>query len=78
MVSSRPIMRANFVRVVGAAALVGAFIGAITGALQVLLRNRDSDSDMVEQRLPTIAMCCGIRPRQGRFLAVNVGSTVSL
>ena len=37
--------------VVGAAALVGAFVGAITGALQVLLRNRDSNSEMVEQRL---------------------------
>jgi hypothetical protein len=27
------------------------FVGAITGALQVLLRNRDSNSEMVEQRL---------------------------
>jgi AcrR family transcriptional regulator len=36
---------------VEAAALVGAFIGAITGALQVLLRDRDPDPNMVRQRL---------------------------
>jgi AcrR family transcriptional regulator len=36
---------------VEAAALVGAFVGAITGALQVLLGDRDPDPDMVRQRL---------------------------
>jgi AcrR family transcriptional regulator len=36
---------------VDAAALVGAFVGAITGAMQVLLRDRDPDPDMVRQRL---------------------------
>jgi hypothetical protein len=66
------------VGVVGAAALVGAFVGAITGALQMVLRDRDSDSGMLQQRLgQATAMCCGIRPRYVRFLAVNVGSTVS-
>jgi AcrR family transcriptional regulator len=36
---------------VEAAALVGAFVGAITQALQVLLRDRDPDPDTVRQRL---------------------------
>ena len=36
---------------VEAAALVGAFVGAITGALQVLLRDHDPDPDVVRLRL---------------------------
>jgi hypothetical protein len=39
------------VAVVGAAALVGGFNGATTGAFPVLLRDRDSDSDVVRRRL---------------------------
>ena len=58
----------TFVGVVGAAALVGAFVGAITGALQVLLRNRDSDSDMVEQRLGQPPQCAA------EFTHAKVGS----
>jgi AcrR family transcriptional regulator len=36
---------------VESAALVGAFVGAIAAALQVLLRDRDPDPDLVRQRL---------------------------
>ena len=46
---------------VEAAALVGAFSGAITGALQVLLREDDPDPDMVQQRLRQIA-AIALRP----------------
>jgi|ERR1700677_2049911 AcrR family transcriptional regulator len=40
---------------VDAAALVGAFIGAITAALQVLLREPDPDPDTVRRRLRQVA-----------------------
>ncbi|HUO37287.1 MAG TPA: TetR family transcriptional regulator [Mycobacterium sp.] len=40
---------------VEAAALAGAFIGAITGALQVLLRDDDPDPNMVQRRLQEVA-----------------------
>jgi AcrR family transcriptional regulator len=50
---------------VEAAALVGAFVGAITGALQVLLRDRDPDPDIVRQRLRQ-ATAIALRPWASR------------
>jgi AcrR family transcriptional regulator len=46
---------------VEAAALVGAFAGAITGALQVLLRDSEPDVDTVRQRLGQAA-AVALRP----------------
>jgi AcrR family transcriptional regulator len=46
---------------VESAALVGAFVGAITAALQVLLRDRDPDPDLVQQRLRQ-ATAIALRP----------------
>jgi AcrR family transcriptional regulator len=46
---------------VEAAALVGAFVGAIGGALEVLLRDGDMDPDTVRERLQR-ATAVGLRP----------------
>jgi AcrR family transcriptional regulator len=46
---------------VEAAALVGAFVGAITGALQVLLRDPDPDPDAMRRRLGQ-ATAIALRP----------------
>jgi AcrR family transcriptional regulator len=46
---------------VESAALVGAFVGAIAAALQVLLRDRDPDPDLVQQRLRQ-ATAIALRP----------------
>jgi AcrR family transcriptional regulator len=46
---------------VESAALVGAFVGAISAALQVLLRDRDPDPDLVRQRLRQ-ATAIALRP----------------
>jgi AcrR family transcriptional regulator len=46
---------------VESAAVVGAFVGAIAAALQVLLRDRDPDPDLVQQRLRQ-ATAIALRP----------------